>query len=179
MILGEHGVSGVGRSIIVENDVLLTLTARDNLFRTSLELIADLVNERNDERSNDGEDEDRELLLQLLDDLGQHGDSLHSARNALHDVVVELNSGHDLLKDILDVLSELLGVARRDACVLHLSSSSVVLEFINSVTLVLITKNAIRDLIQQIAKHAGVGFGTLLESALKLLNLVLGQLVGN
>jgi hypothetical protein len=179
VILGKHRVSGVRGAVIVEDDVLLVLTACNNLIRTSLQLVSDLLNERNDERSNDGEDEDRELLLKLLNDLGKHRDALHGARDALHDVIVELNSRHDLLKDILDVLGEFLGVTGRHTGVLHLGSGGIVLELINSVALVLISKNAIRDLIQKITEHAGVRLSTLLKSTFKLLNLVLGQLIGN
>ncbi|KAI6761460.1 hypothetical protein HG531_002013 [Fusarium graminearum] len=134
-------------SVIVKDDVLLALTACDDLIGTGLELVADLLDERNDERSNNGEDEDGKLLLQLLNDLGQDRNSLHGGGDALHDVVMELNSRHDLLKDILDVLSELLRVTRRNSGVLHLSSSGAVLEFVNSVTLVLVTEDAIGDLV--------------------------------
>jgi hypothetical protein len=179
VILGKHRVSGVARIIVVEDNVLLTLTASNDLIRTSLELIADLLDERNNERSNDGEDEDGELFLQLLDDLGEHRNLLHSTRNALHDVIVEFNSRHDLLKDILDVDGEFLGITRRHSGVLHLSSSSIVLELVDPVTLVLIPKDAIRDLIQKVTKHAGVRLGTLLESTLELLNFVLSELVGH
>ena len=179
VVLGQHGVSGIARVIIMENNVLLALTALNDLVGASLELVADLLDQGDDEGGNDGEDEDGKLLLQLLNDLRQHRDLLNGARDALHDVIMELNGRHDLLEDVLDVEGELLRVTRGDGNILHLSRGGVLLELIDAITLVLVTKDAVGDLVQQVPAHAGIGRGALLKSALEFVNLILGQLVGH
>lgn len=179
VILGQHRVGWVTRVVIFEHNVLLSLAALNDLFGASLELAADLVDEGDNERSNEGEDEDGQLLLELLDDLGQDGNLLKSGRDTLHDFIVELDGWHYLLEDILDVDGELLGLTGRDGSVLHLSLSCIGLELVDALTLVLVAKDAVRDLVEKISEHAGVCLASLLEGALKLVNLVLGQLIGD
>lgn len=178
MILGQHGVGRIGGLVVLKDDVLLVLAALDDLGGTGRKLVLNLVNDRDDERSNDGEDPERELLLELLDNLVEDGDLLDGARNSLEDVVVELDGGADVGKHVADVLGELLGIFRRDAHVLHLGSSRVLLDLVHLVLLVA-TKNAIGDLVQEVAEVAGVLVAVLLEGALEVLELALGQLVGD
>lgn len=179
VILGQHGVGRVTRVVIFEHNVLLSFAALNDLLRASLELAADLVDKGDNEGSNEREDEDGQLLLELLDDLGQDGNLLKSGRDTLHDFIVELDGGHHLLEDILDVDGELLGLTGRDGGVLHLSLGCIGLELVDALTLVLVAKDAVRDLVEKISEHAGVCLASLLEGALKLINLVLGQLIGD
>jgi hypothetical protein len=69
VILRQHGVSGIGATVVIEDDMLLLLGVLDNLLGAGTQLIADLVDDRHDERCDDGEDPHGELLLQLLEDL--------------------------------------------------------------------------------------------------------------
>lgn len=179
VILGQHGVCGVSRVVIFEHNVLLSLAALNDLLGTSLEFVADLVDEGDNEGSNEREDEDGQLLLELLNDLGQDGDLLKSGRDTLHDFIVELDGGHHLLEDILDVDGELLRLTGRDGGVLHLSLSCIGLELVDAFTLVLVTKDAVRDLVEKISEYTGICLASLLEGALKLVNLILGQLIGD
>lgn len=118
MILGQHRVGRVGRAVVSEDDVLLLLAALYDLSRSSPQFILDLVDDRNDEGSNDGKDENRQLLLKLLNDLGQDGDFVNGLGNTLHDIVVQLDGWHDLLEDLLDVESVLLRLPGGNAHVL-------------------------------------------------------------
>lgn len=165
----------VSAAVILKDDVLLLLAAVDNLG-AGPELVADLVNEGHDERSNDGEDESGELLLQLLDDLGQHRDLLDCTRDGLHDVV-KLNGGHHLLVDLADVASELLGVSRGDQHVLDLGRRSVGLNLVDPSFLILVPEEVLRNLVEKVAEHAGVCVLALLQSPFKLVDFVLGKLV--
>ena len=67
-------MSRVSGSIIIEYNVLLILAALNDLIGTGAELVLDLVDDGHNEWSNDGEDEDRKLLLELLNDLGEDWD---------------------------------------------------------------------------------------------------------
>lgn len=179
MVLGQHGVGGIRGVIIMEDDVLLLLAALDDLIGSSHELTLDILDERHDHWRNEGEDKTRQLLLQLLDDLGQDWNSFNCGGDALHDFVVELDGRLNLTEDILDVHSELLGLSRRHGMVLHLSIDRILLELVDLVTLMLVAEEAIWDVVKEITQHAGVSSLGLLESALKLINLILSQLVGD
>lgn len=163
----------------MEDNVLLSLAALNDFIGASLELVANLPDEGNDERGNEAEDENSKLLLQLLNNLRQNGDLLESIRNALHDIVMEFNGGHDLLESLLDVESELLRLSGRDGHVLHLGSRGIVLKLIDLITLMLISKNAVGDLVKQISEQASVRLASLLKGTLKLLNFILSELVRN
>lgn len=71
MILGKHGVSWIGGVVVVEHNVLFLVATLDDLVGSSAKLVLDLVNDGDHERSNDREDKDAELFLELLYDLGQ------------------------------------------------------------------------------------------------------------
>jgi hypothetical protein len=157
--------------------VLLPLTALDDLLGSGLELLANLMNKRNDQRRNDGENELAKLFLELLKNLRKKRDLLEGSGNVFHDLIVELNGRHDVLKDLLDITSELLGLARRHGHVLKLSSLRVGLNLIDLVAFMFVTEQSVGYLIEKLAQHTGVGVLTLLESSLELVNLVLGQLV--
>ena len=179
MVLGQHRVSRIVATVVVKDNVLLLLAAVDNFLRSGAQFVADLLNQGNDKWSDDGEDEFGELLLQLLNNLGKHRDLLNSARDALHDVIMELNGGHDLLVNVSDVDSKLLGVARGDRGVLHLRRVGVVLNLVDSGALMLVAKQTIGDLVEEVTEKAGVRGLAVLKGALELLNLVLGHLVGH
>lgn len=137
------------------------------------------MDKRNQEWSDDGENEHGQLLLELLNDLGQHRDLFNSVRNALHDIIVKFNGRHDLSEHLLDIDGELLRLTRGDGGVRHLSRRRIFLQLVDLVTLVLVSKDAVRDLVKKVTEHAGISPGTLLQSTFKLLNLVLGELIGN
>ena len=63
VVLRQHGVGGVGRAVVVEDNVLLVLAALDNLGSSSGKLVLDLFDDRDDKRRNDGEDKAGQLLL--------------------------------------------------------------------------------------------------------------------
>lgn len=138
----------IGARIIAENNVLLTFAALDNLAGASLQFAANLANQGHNEGSNDGKDEFGELLLQLLYNLGQNGDLANGGVNTLHDVVMKLDNGHDLSKNVLNIDGEFFGVTRRDGCVFNLSGISVGLNLINPLSLVLIAEDAVGNLVE-------------------------------
>ncbi len=179
MILGEHGVGRVGTVLIVENNMLLVLTALDNLFGASLELVANLSNQRNNEWSNDGEDKLGELLFKLLDNLGQYGDIVDGIANSLHDVIVKLDGWHDLRINILDVQGEFLGISWGDGSVLHLGCIGVFLDLVDFLLFLPATKDAIGNLVKEFAEETSIGLLAFLKCSFELLDLVLGQLVGH
>ena len=176
MILGQHGVSRVGGVVVLKDNMLLGLAALDDLSSSGGKLILDLIKDGDDEGGNDGEDPERKLLLKLLDDLAEEGDLLNSRRDGLEKVVVELNGRSDLGKHVVDVDCELLRVPGRDGGILHLSGLGVVLNLVHFVLLVA-SNDAIGDLIQEVAEKAGVIVLVVLEGALEIVQLALGQLV--
>ena len=167
----------VGAVVILENDVLLVPGAVDDLGGTSGKLVLDLVDKRNHDRSNDLEDEKRELLLELLDDLGEDGDLLDSLRYGLEEIVVELDDRHNLTEDLLDVESKLLGLPGGHAHVLKLRVGSVFLDLVKLVLLVA-ANQAIGDLVQKVAKKAGIAVAAGLKGSLEILDFALGHLIG-
>lgn len=177
MVLGQHRVSRVRAAVVSEDDMLLILAALNDLGRSGSQLILDLVDDRNNKGSNHGEDKNRKLLLQLFNDLGQDRNLLNSTGDALEDLVVQLNGGHDLLEYLLDVACILLRVPGRDAHVLKLGIIRVTLDVMDLLLLVAFTEDAARDLVQKVLQNAGVAVPTVLEGALELLDLVLGQFV--
>lgn len=179
VILGQHGVCGVSATIIVEHDVLLLLAALDDFIRASLELIADLMDERNNERRNDGKDEFGQLLFKLLNNLGEERDLLYCSSDGFHHVIVELNRRQNLVEDVLHVDCELLGIPGRNTHVLNLRRGSVGLDLINPVALVLIAEKPIWDFVEKLSEEAGVGILAFFQGSFKLINLILGQLVGD
>lgn len=108
VILGQHRVGGISGAIVVEDNVLLLLGRVNELAGAGHELIFDVVDQRNDEGGNDREDKARKFFLELLNDLGQDRDLLHGGRDALHDLIVELDGRHNLVVSLLDILGELL-----------------------------------------------------------------------
>jgi len=177
VILGQHGVSRVTASVIIKDDVLLILAALNDLRRTSTELVLDLLDDGYHERRHDGEDELRELVLQLLYNLGEDGNFLNSFCDGHQDLIMELNGWHDLLEDALDVTSVLLRLTRRDRHLLHLSGLGIVLDVGHLGFLVITTEQAVRDLVKKVLKDTSVSTRAVLQSALELLNLVLSELV--
>ena len=177
VILGQHRVSRVISVVIVEHDMLLLLTALDNLIRAGSKFIADLVNQGHNERRNDGKNEDRQLLFKLLNDLWKNRNLLHCRVDGLNNVIVKLDGGHDLVVAVLDVHGELLGVTRRHGSVLHLSSIGVRLNFINLLTVVLVAKDATGNLVQELTQQAGVSVLAVLKCTLKFINFILSQLI--
>ena len=165
-------------AIVAEDDVLLVLAALDDLRGAGSQLALDLVDDGDDKGGDDGEDKDGQLVLDLLDELGQDGDLLDGFGDLHDNLVVELDDGHDLLEDLLDVAGKLLGLARRDTHVLHLGRVRVVLNVVH-LLLVPAAQDAIRDLVQEILKKAGILRLAVLQGALELLDLVLGQFVGH
>jgi hypothetical protein len=69
MVLGEHGVCRIGAPVVVEHNVLLIFAAFDNLHRSRRQLVLDLIDDRDNERGNDREHKDGQLLLELLNEL--------------------------------------------------------------------------------------------------------------
>ena len=63
-------MGGIGGAGVVKDNVLLIHAALDDLLRSSLEFGSDLMDNGDDERSNEREDEHGELLLQLFENLG-------------------------------------------------------------------------------------------------------------
>lgn len=163
----------------MEHNVLLLLGRVDERLRAGHELILDVLNKGNNEGGDDAEDEAGKLLLELLDNLGKNGDLLNGGSDALHDLVVKLDGRHDLMEAILYVTGELLGFAGRDFRVLHLSVVGVGLYLINLITLVLVSEEAIGDLVEEVSEHTGVGLSRLLKCTLELVDLVLSELVGD
>lgn len=177
VVLGQHGVSRISTVIIVEDDMLQLFTALDNFSGASLELVANLANQRDDKGSHDGKDKLAQLLLKLFHHLGQDGDLVDGGVNSLHDVVVKLDGGHDLSIDVLDVQSEFLGVPGRDGSILHLSSIGIFLNFINLLLFFAAAEDTVGNLVKEFAKETSIGLLALLKCTFELLNLVLGQLV--
>lgn len=179
VVLGQHGVGGVRRVVIREHNVLSSLAAVYDLIGASLHLRAELLHNGNNGGSNNAKDPDGQLLLQLLDNLGQNRDPLNGRRDSLEDAVVELDSRHDGLEHLSNVDSKGLGVTRRDRSGLHLSGRSVGLDLIDFVALMLSAENTVGNLIKKLTKDTGVLVLGLLKSSLQLLELVLGQFVGD
>lgn len=179
VVLGQHGVSGVGTIIVVEDNVLLIQTALDDLAGSSPELILDLVDDRDNERGDEREDEHGQLLLKLLYQLGEDGDVLDLLGDGLENLVVELDRRHYLLEDVLDVARVLFRLARRNLGLFHLGGVGVVLKLLHFALLVITAKQAIGNLVEQVAEKARVAALALLQRALELLDFILRQLVGD
>lgn len=101
VVLREHRVSWVGTVVVVENDVLLITGALDDLRRTSRKLVLDLFDNGKYVWSEEREDEDVDLLLDLLDEFWEHRDLLDRLRDALHDLIVVLENGADLPRNVV------------------------------------------------------------------------------
>ena len=168
----------VAAAIIVEDDVLLVLAALDDLGGAGAQLVLDLVDDGYDETCDNGEDKDGQLVLDLLDELGEDGDLLDGLGDLHDNLVVELYDRHDLLVDLLDIARELLGLERGDIEVLHLGRIRVVLDLVY-LLLVPAAQDATGNLIQEILKNARILRLAVLQGALELLDLVLGQFVGH
>lgn len=172
-------MSRVIRVVVIEHNVLLLLAALDDLVRTGSKLITDLMNQGHNEWRNDGENENRKLFFKLLDDLWKNRNLLHRRVDGLHNIIVELYGGHDLVVAVLDVHGELLRVTRRHSSVLHLSRIGVSLNFINLLTMILVPKDATGYLIKEFSQQASVSVLAVLKSTLKFINLILSQLIGD
>ncbi len=77
MVLGQHGVRWIRTVIIVEDNQLLILTALNDLRRASIQFGLDLVNDWYYEWSEEREDKNIDLLLDLLNESGQDWDFLN------------------------------------------------------------------------------------------------------
>ena len=167
-------VSGV---VVFKDVVLLVLGAVNDLGRASRQLVLDLRDHGEDKGANDLEDKEGHLLLQLRNDLGEDGDLGDGLREVLEELIVEFDGGHDLAEDLANVFGKLLGFPRRHGHVLHLGSLSAALEVVHLGLLVLLAKQAVGDLVEQVAKKAGVVVLALRESSLQVLDLALDHLI--
>jgi hypothetical protein len=172
-------VSRVTGVVVFKDDVLLVLGAVNDLGRASRQLVLDLRNHGEDKGTDDLEDKEGHLLLKLLDDLGEDGDLGDGLREVLEELIVEFDGRHDLPEDLANVFGKLLGLSRRHGHVLHLGSLGVALEVVQLGLLVLVTKQAVGDLVEQVAKKAEVVVLALLESSLQVLDLALDHLIGH
>lgn len=118
----------IGTVVIVEDNVLLVLAAGYNLRGSGAKFVLDLLDDGNNERCHNRENPHRHLVLELLDDLRQNGDFLDCLADALQEFVVEFDSRHYLLEDLLDILGKLFGLPRRDRRVLHLRVGGIALD---------------------------------------------------
>jgi hypothetical protein len=78
VVLGKHGVGGVRRRVVIEDDVLLLPAALNHFRRAGFQFSLDLLDDRKYVGSENGEDKDGDLVLNLLDQLRQHRDLLDS-----------------------------------------------------------------------------------------------------
>lgn len=170
-------MSGIRRVVVIKDNVLLLLTALNDLRRSGLQLVPNLVNQRNDEGGNDGKDKDGELLLQLLNDLGKDRDVFNGTANALHDAIVEFDNGHDLLVDLLDVDGELFGISGRNGLGFLLGGSRIVLNLVKLFSLVVIAQDARGQVVEQVLEQASIAGLAFVEGSLKFVNFILSQLV--
>jgi hypothetical protein len=168
----------VRRVVVVENDMLLFLAALDYFVGSRLQFGLDLVNQGHDKGRDDGEDENRQLLLQLFDNLGKDRDSFNRGANALHDAIVEFDGGHDRPVNILDVYGEFLGILWRDWLVFFLDGGCIRLDLVELVSLIASRKDAGRELAEERLKKARISILAFVKCSLKLVDLVLSQLVG-
>jgi hypothetical protein len=133
-------VGGVGRTVIVEDDVLLVLGALDDFRRALVQLGLDLVDNRHHDRSKETEDEDVELVLYVFDEIWQDWDLLDCFGDFLHDLIVPLNSWVDILGHLLHLASEGLWLTRGDMYLGHLCSCRVDLQLVRLASLVFAAK---------------------------------------
>lgn len=93
---------------------------------------------------------------------------------------MEFNGGHNLSKDLLNVLGKLFRIPRRNGRVGHLRIVGIALNSFQLLLLVIATEDAIRDLVDKSLEDASIVLPRIfLKSALKLLDLVLRQFVRN
>lgn len=118
----------------------------------------------------------RHLLLELLEDLGKNRDLLKRLRDVLEDLIVELDDRHDLSKDLLNLLCELLRLTRRDVHLFHLGGSVVVLDLVEPLLLVPANEPR-RKLVQEIFQSTVVVPLVVIKGLLQLLDLILGEFV--
>ena len=177
MILGEHRVCGVGRTVVVEYDQLLFTTALDDLRRTSRELLLDLADDGQDKRRKQRENEDIELLGKLLKKIGQDGDLLDGLIDAHHELVVKLEDGVDLVLDLLELLGPFLRSSGLKLHVGHLGGGSVALQFVNFAGLILATEKTRWKGLEKLLEQTGVLILRVIDDALQLLNLRLSSFV--
>ena len=167
----------VGRVVVVEDNQLLVATALDNFRGTGSELLLDLADDGQDERSEQRKDKDVELLGELLEKIGQDGDLFDGLVDAHHKLVMELEDGVDLALDFLELLSPLFGLFRRELHVAHLSGGSVALQLINLTGLVLAAEKARGKSLEELLEQTSVLVLRSIDDALELLNLGLSGLV--
>lgn len=136
------------------------------------------MNQGHNKGRDDGEDENRQLLLQLFDNFGEDRDPLNRRANALHDAIVEFNGGHDRPENILDIHGEFFGILWRDWLVFFLGGGCVRLDLVEFVSLIASRKNTRGELAEESLKEAGISHLAFVKCSLKLVDLVLSQLIG-
>lgn len=161
----------------MEDNQLLVATALNDLRGTGGELLLDLADDGQDERSEQREDKDVELLGELLEKIGQDGNLFDSFVDAHHKLVVELQDGVDLALDVLELLGPLFGLLGRELHVAHLSGGSVALQLINLAGLILAAEKAGGKSLEELFEETGVLVLRTIDDAFQLLNLGLSGLV--
>lgn len=83
--------------VIVEDNQLLIFRTLDDLRRACRQFFLHLTDDRQDERCQQGEHENANLVLDLLDKIGQDWNLVNGLRDGLHELIVELHDRVDLL----------------------------------------------------------------------------------
>lgn len=179
MIFAEHAVGGIGVVVVGENSHLVLLAALDDLARAGVQLILNLRDDGHYVRRQQRENEEVDLVLELLNEFGQNWNLVDSRRDALHDVVVELDDRVDLLHDIVNLPCEGLRFLGTDVHVLHVRSVGVRLELVRFTSWVIAStaKDAWGNLLEDVLEQRSIRVLSMTDSAFKLLELRLCSLV--
>ena len=100
--------------VIIKDNKLLVFGALDDLRGAFVQLGLDLVDDRHDNGSEEAEDKDIDLALDVLDEGRQDGNLLNSLSYLLHKVIVPLDNGVDLLGHLLHLARKRFWLARGD-----------------------------------------------------------------
>ena len=130
-------MSRISRIIVMEDNQLFVLAALDNLRTTSVQLRLDLVDNRENEWSQEGEYEDVDLLFKLLNKIRKNGNLLNSFGDRLHELVVPFDDWIDFLRRLLHLSGKGFRLTGRDSHLRHLSRGSIGLKLICLSSLVL------------------------------------------
>lgn len=167
----------IGAVVVLKDDVLLVLAALNDLGGTGGKLVLDLLQHRKDKRRDNLEHEERQLLLELLENLGQDGHLRDLLGQVLEQLVVELDGRHDLAEHLAHVVGQLLGFLGRNGQVLHLGRLGVLLQLVDLVLIGLAAEDAVGDLVEELAQKAGVRLLAVDEGAFEVRELALDHLV--